>query len=138
MKRRELLKLLPAVLGGPVLLKADGIEKAEETKAPDCYVGLLAKLGFFGKPKEIEGRGYTRMGVKWKFDTSEGSCVLRNTEDVTFPKATLHWGTVEQIALFSNPKGGMPFTVGPIVKHWFIDTGDTVSFTAGDLDIVLD
>jgi len=137
-KRRELLKLLPVIVGGPILLKADGIEKVEETKEPDCYVGLLAKLGFFGKPKEIEGRGYTRVAVKWKFITSKGVFTLRNEEDVAFPVAEAAWGTIEQFAFFSKPEGGELLKVGPIVKHWFIDAGDTVSFLAGDLDIVLD
>lgn len=143
-KRRELLKLIPAIIGGSVVLKADGVEiEALEREAPtegaDCYVGLLEQHGFIShKTREVSGGGYARQGVKWKFVTEFGECKLINAKDVSFPTATAAWGHLTQVALYVEPQGGVVLFTSVLVKPWFIHADDTVMFVAGGLDITID
>ena len=148
MKRRGLLKSLVAVvMGGSLTSKAKRIEKVrlvnldvvEETKEPDCYVGLLSNRDeWFGELYEVEGNGYARQGVKWKFVTPAGESKLINAKDVTFPDAKADWGDVTHFALYVEPQGGVVLFTSELEKAWFIHTDDTVMFVAGDLDITID
>lgn len=141
-KRRELLKLFPAViLGSSITAEAESaesieeVEVIEETKGPDCYVGLLNNRG---ELHEIEGSGYARQGIKWKFVTPAGESKLINAKDVTFPAAKADWGDVTHFALYVEPQGGVILFTAALAKPWFIHTDDTVRFVAGDLDITID
>lgn len=140
MKRRTLLKLIPAVIvGSSVELDAGEIESVEATEEPDCYVGLLSnKDEWFNELHELEGGGYARQGVKWKFTTPAGECRLVNTKDVSFPEAKVDWGEVSHFALYVEPQGGVILFTAALEKPWPIAAGDIARFVAGDLDITMD
>lgn len=139
-KRRELLKLIPVVImGGPIIASVEDAEKVEEIKEPDCYVGLLSNRDeWFGELYEIEGNGYARQGIKWKFVTEFGECKLTNTKDISFPEAKAAWGEITHFALYAEPQGGVVLFTGVLTTTGFIHTDDIARFVAGDLDITID
>ncbi len=137
-KRRELLKLIPAIMGGTVILSADTIERKDLTVEPDCYVGLLEKPGFVScKTHEVKGGSYIRQGVKWKFAITGGECKLYNITEISFPTATTAWGLLTQFALYNKLVGGVSLFKNTLNKAWFIQATDTVRFLPGDLIINL-
>ena len=147
-KRRGVLKLLSAiVVGGPLTSKAKRVENvrlvnldvAEETGKPDCYIGLLINRDeWHGELYEVEGNGYARQGVKWKFITEFGECKLTNIKDITFPEAKAAWGIATHLALYVEPQGGVVLFTSVLSTSGPIGAGDIARFAAGDLDITID
>ena len=52
---------------------------------------------------EVTGGGYTRQGATF---TAPASGIVSNAADVTYPIASLAWGTVVSFALLDAPTGG--------------------------------
>jgi hypothetical protein len=67
---------------------------------------------------------------------SNGS--LDNANNIIFPQATGNWGTITHFALFDAATNGNMLTHGALSQPQTIDSGNTVKFAAGDLDINLD
>lgn len=63
---------------------------------------------------------------------------LDNASNIIFPQATGSWGTITHFALFDAATGGDMLACGALSQPQIIDSGNTVKFTAGYLDINMD
>lgn len=99
--------------------------------APDGRVSRgPISVGLFKGEHEIAGDGYSRAGVA--FNAAEGG-YIENANEVRFAPAGEQWGTVTHYGLFEE--GGELVAGGPLSREREIDSGDTVSFVAGDLEV---
>jgi hypothetical protein len=65
------------------------------------------------------------------------SGALDNANAITFVEATGNWGHLTHFALFDHASAGNMLAHGTLGTAKDIDSGDTVSFAAGDLDVSL-
>lgn len=91
---------------------------------------------------EVTGGSYARASItqaQWTAATAPagGPSVLENTAAVTFPAATADWGTVVGFGLYDLASAGTLIAWGVISPGKVISNGDTASFAAGQLDIIL-
>lgn len=87
---------------------------------------------------EPAGNAYARVQTSasdWNA-ASDGS--LDNSNNIIFPQATGNWGTISHFALFDAATGGNMLAYGALSQPHTIDSGKTVRFASGDLDISLD
>ena len=61
-----------------------------------------------------------------------------NANALTFPQATGNWGTITHFAIMDAATAGNVLAHGALTLSKAINTGDTATFAAGDLDITLD
>ena len=74
-------------------------------------------------------------GADW---TTASSGALANANAITFVEATGSWGTITHFALYDLLTIGNMLAHGALTASKAIDSGDTASFGAGDLDVSLD
>lgn len=79
---------------------------------------------------EVTGGGYVRQPVTFTAPAPD-SC--SNNADVTFPMATLDWGTVEAFALFDQASGGNMLYFANLTAPRDILTNDQFRFPSGQL-----
>lgn len=84
-----------------------------------------------GGGTECSGGAYARQVIT--FDAPMNG-VTQNSALVTFPTATLSWGTVVAAAIHDQGTGNMLY-YGNLSSSKTIDPGDTASFAAGTLSI---
>ena len=84
---------------------------------------------------EPPANGYARTLCNVWNIASSGSTA--NTSDITFSQATGTWGTITHFAIFDGTAGNM-LAHGALTASKTVGNGDTVKFSAGDLDITLD
>lgn len=107
---------------------------------PTIYVGLSTSnpVDDASGLAEPSGNSYVRIattGADW--NTASGG-TIDNANDITFPQASGSWGTLTHFALFDAASGGNMLAHGSLNVSKSISSGDTVKFTAGDLDVSLD
>jgi len=85
------------------------------------------------------GTNYARKitaGADWNIAASGA---LDNANAITFVEATgTSWGTITHFALYDALTSGNMLAHGALTASKTIDSGDTASFGAGDLDVSLD
>ena len=74
-------------------------------------------------------------GSDW--GTASGG-TLDNANAITFVEATGSWGTLTHFALYDHLTAGNMLSHGALSSSKTIESGDTASFAAGDLDVSLD
>lgn len=110
---------------------------AYTTPGLSIYVGLFtADPSDLGSGTEVSGGDYARVQVTAWNAPSAGATA--NTNTITFPTATAVWGLVCAIGIFDNETAGNLLMWGELSVDKQVDTGDTFSIAAGDLDIALD
>jgi hypothetical protein len=88
-----------------------------------------------GGGTEVSGGSYARVQVTaWNAPASRATY---NTNAINFAQATANWGTVLGIGIFDNSTGGNLLFYGTFTASKAINSGDTLSIAAGDLDISL-
>jgi len=89
---------------------------------------------------EVSGGSYARQSVSL---TAASGGASSNSADVTFPQATGSWGTVSHMALVdhvSNTSWGTDVNVlmwTALNQAKPVDTGDTLKFATGDIDVTV-
>ena len=107
---------------------------------PTIYVGLSTAdpTDDASGLAEPSGNAYARVAtVGGDWNVASGG-VIANANDITFPEATGSWGTITHFALFDAATGGNMLAHGALSTSKTIDSGDTGTFAAGDLDVTLD
>ena len=101
------------------------------------YVGLhTASPGEAGSTSnEISGNNYARVAAA--FDASSGGA-SDNSGSVEFPIASGSWGTVSHFSLHTASTGGTMLVHGAVTTSKAVASGDTIRFSAGDLDVSID
>jgi hypothetical protein len=101
-----------------------------------------------GGGTEVSGNNYARVSVSrsltaWAGTQSAGSTtastgtggVTSNNAAITFPTPSGSWGTVTHFGILDASTGGNLLFHGPLTVSQTINTGNTVSFAAGQLQI---
>lgn len=90
---------------------------------------------------EPVGAGYARVATAagdWNAATLADPALLDNLNAINFPSPSGSWGTVTHFVLFDALTSGNVLASGALAASRTIQSGDTVSFPAGDLDVTLD
>lgn len=123
------LSLLDHVLGGGSYARATNVYVALFTATPTSA----------GGGTEVSGGSYARVALtnnSTNFPAAAGSTPTKsNGAAVTYPSATVSWGTVNSFALFDASSGGNMLYWGPLTASRAVNVGDTPSFAVGALTI---
>lgn len=106
------------------------------TSPTTVYVGLYtAAPTDSGGGTEVSGNAYARKAVT--FSASSGGATSNSTT-VTFDTPTPSgWGTVVAFGIFDALTTGNLLAWGDLTASKTINSGDTVTFQSGDLDLTL-
>jgi hypothetical protein len=110
------------------------------TAPSTLYVGLYTTAPTdAGGGTEVSGNGYSRVTCtpSTTFDAAASGATQTITA-VTFAQATGTWGTVTAFGIFDQVTSGNLLAWGTLTLSKLIQSGDTASFAAGDIDITLD
>tara|TARA_R100000329_G_C7546008_1_gene192876 strand:- start:281 stop:715 length:435 start_codon:yes stop_codon:yes gene_type:complete len=101
------------------------------------YVGLhTASPGEAGSTSnELSGNNYARTLAAFDAASSGAS---DNSGSVEFPIASGSWGTISHFSLHTAQTGGTMLVHGAVTTSKSVASGDTIRFSAGDLDISID
>lgn len=84
---------------------------------------------------EVSGGAYARQQVT----LSAGSGgTTSNTNTITFPVATVAWGTITHYVIKNASSGGNGLVFGAFAAAKAIDIGDQLIVNIGDLDLTVD
>lgn len=101
------------------------------------YLGLFtATPSDSGGGTEVSGGSYARYTLTGAFNAAANGATA-NTSLITFPTATAVWGEITSVGIFDASSGGNLLFYGDFSSSLQVDTGDTLSIAAGDLDISL-
>jgi hypothetical protein len=109
---------------------------------PTIYVGLCSAdptdAGTGSACNELSGNGYARVATAASdWDAASGGA-LDNATAITFPEASGDWTAATHFGLFDALTSGNLLAHGSLSQSKTVQSGDTASFAAGDLDISLD
>jgi hypothetical protein len=120
------------------------------TRPSPIYVALFtAAPSDSGGGTECSGGSYARASVTpgdTAFEATQGGTsgnssgtggATQNAGAITFATPTASWGTVTHFGIFDALSGGNLLFWGALGTSKTINSGDTVSFAAGALDITL-
>lgn len=117
------------------------------TTSADLYVGLwsqtLTDNSTGSSVGEISGNSYERLHLTssdWTGTTplETNKYTVTNKTSKSFPTATGTWGLITHVAILDASTEGNILFWGALSSVKTIDTGDTFTFTIGDLKIVED
>jgi hypothetical protein len=89
-----------------------------------------------GGGTEVSGGGYARQTVAFAAATS-GTGTTSNTGDVSWTASGAAFGTVVAIGIFDAVSGGNLLWHGNMTASKTIADGDTLEFSAGNIDLTL-
>ena len=99
----------------------------------DVYVGLYTVAPTdAGGGTEVSGNNYAREIATF---TSATGGATANDADITFDTPSASWGTVVAFGIFDALSGGNLLYWGDLSANKTINSGDTVKFLAGDIDV---
>lgn len=143
-------KLIDFLLRGQAL-GITGASAAAGTGPTSVYVGLLTTApSDTGGGTEVTGGSYARVTVasslaNWAGTQGAGTTVASsgtggqtsNNGAITFPTPTAGWGTVTHVGVYDATSAGNLLFYATLGTAKTINTGDTVSFAAGQLTFTL-
>jgi hypothetical protein len=94
-----------------------------------------------GGGTEVSGGSYARvdrppLDANWTAPDATGGATA-NAAVITFPTASANWGTITHMGIFDATTGGNLLFHGALTASKVVNSGDTFSFAAGDIDITL-
>ena len=89
-----------------------------------------------GGGTEVSTGGYARQSVTFAAATSPGG-TTSNTGTVSFTASGADYGTVTHIGIFDAPSSGNLLWHGAMTASKTIADGDTLEFSAGNIDLTL-
>jgi hypothetical protein len=89
---------------------------------------------------EVTGGSYARVDSKTKWGTPSGTTpsTVSNNATITFPTATVSWGTVTHFELWTAITSGTRLAWADLGTSKAVGVGDTPSFAAAALTITAD
>lgn len=87
---------------------------------------------------EVSGGSYARVNISdgtSDFTDPTGTGTTSNSAAITFPTATASWGTVVACAILDASTGGNILYFGDLTASKTVDSGDTVTFATGALQV---
>lgn len=113
---------------------------------PDTYVGLVTATVSDSNTgstiTEVSGGSYARVQVNINGGSTPtwdvaASGLVDNTHDIDFPTATASWGTVVGVVICDASSAGNLLFYDNTMGDQAVGDDDSVSFPAGDLDVVM-
>ena len=107
------------------------------TRPTNWYVALYtAAPSDSGGGTEVSTGGYARQAVTFAAATSPGG-TTSNSGTVSFTASGAAYGTVTHIGIFDAVSGGNLLWHGAMTASKTIADGDTLEFSAGNIDLTL-
>ena len=85
---------------------------------------------------EVSGGAYVRVQLSPNTAAAASGSAVSNA-DVTWPQATVAWGTILGLGLFDAASAGNLLASGPLSVSKTVGVGDTFSIPSGDLAVAL-
>lgn len=107
------------------------------TRPTTWFVALYtAAPGDGGGGTEVSGGGYTRQSVSFNAAATPGG-TTSNTADVSFTATGGNYGTVTHLGIFDAVSTGNLLWHGALTASKTVEDGDTITFTAGNIDLTM-
>ena len=107
------------------------------TRPTAWYVALYtAAPSDSGGGTELSGNGYARQSATW--DTASGTGgTTANSADISFTASGGNWGDVTHVAVHDALTGGNLLWHGAMTSTKTVNDGDTLQFSAGNIDLTI-
>ena len=107
------------------------------TRPTNWYVALYtAAPSDSGGGTEVSGAGYARQAVAFDAAATPGG-TTSNSADVSFTAAAGNYGTVTHLGIFDASSSGNLLWHGALTADKTVEDGDTITFTAGNIDLTM-
>ena len=107
------------------------------TRPTAWYVALYtAAPSDSGGGTEVSTGGYARQSVTFDAATSPGG-TTSNSADVSFTAVGGNYGTVTHMGIFDASTGGSLLWHGVLSASKTVEDGDTITFSAGNIDLTM-
>lgn len=108
------------------------------TPAVTVYLGLYTVMPTDSTAgTEVAGGAYARQAIA--FGAPAGSPrASSNSGTVTFPTATANWGTVVGVGIFDASTAGNLLLYGTLTANQTVNSGGSISFSAGQVPVTFD
>jgi hypothetical protein len=107
------------------------------TRPTAWYVALYtAAPSDSGGGTEVSTGGYARQSVAFDAATSPGG-TTSNSADVSFTAVGGDYGTVTHMGIFDASTGGNLLWHGILSASKTVEDGDTITFSAGNIDLTM-
>ena len=107
------------------------------TRPTNWYVALYtAAPSDAGGGTEVSGAGYARQAVAFNAAATPGG-TTSNTADVSFTATGGNYGTVTHLGIFDASSSGNLLWHGALTANKTVEDGDTITFTAGNIDLTM-
>jgi hypothetical protein len=107
------------------------------TRPTNWYVALYtAAPSDSGGGTEVSGAGYARQSVTFDAATSPGG-TTSNSADVSFTAVGGDYGTVTHMGIFDAASSGNLLWHGVLSASKTVEDGDTITFSAGNIDLTM-
>ena len=107
------------------------------TRPTNWYVALYtAAPSDSGGGTEVSGAGYARQSVAFDAATTPGG-TTSNSADVSFTATGGNYGTVTHLGIFDASSSGNLLWHGALTADKTVEDGDTITFTAGNIDLTM-
>lgn len=107
------------------------------TRPTGWYIALYtAAPSDSGGGTEVSGAGYVRQAVTFDAATSPGG-TTSNSGDVSFTAVGGDYGTVTHMGIFDASTGGNLLWHGVLSASKTVEDGDTITFSAGNIDLTM-
>jgi len=107
------------------------------TRPTNWYVALYtAAPSDSGGGAEVSGAGYARQSVAFDAAATPGG-TTSNSADVSFTATGGNYGTVTHLGIFDASSSGNLLWHGALTADKTVEDGDTITFTAGNIDLTM-
>jgi hypothetical protein len=107
------------------------------TRPTNWYVALYtAAPSDSGGGTEVSGAGYARQSVAFDAAATPGG-TTSNSADVSFTATGGNYGTVTHLGIFDASSSGNLLWHGALTADKTVEDGDTITFTAGNIDLTM-
>ena len=107
------------------------------TRPTSWYIALFtAAPSDSGGGTEVTGSGYARQSVTFDAGSSPGG-TTQNSGAVSFTASGGNFGTVTHIGIFDAVSGGNLLWHGAMTASKTINDGETLEFSAGNIDLTI-
>lgn len=89
-----------------------------------------------GGGTEVSGAGYVRQAVAFNAAATPGG-TTSNTADVSFTATGGDYGTVTHLGIFDASSAGNLLWHGVLTAPKTVEDGDTITFSAGNIDLTM-
>jgi hypothetical protein len=89
-----------------------------------------------GGGTEVSGAGYARQSVAFDAAATPGG-TTSNSADVSFTATGGNYGTVTHLGIFDASSSGNLLWHGALTADKTVEDGDTITFTAGNIDLTM-